>query len=126
MANEPRRTYFDSFKKYIVNNYRSNLNDRDEELLQVIADDYSVKEIKQAVAYCKSEKTDSLVYLQKALAEKYYQNTKVGIEPKWLNQEFKSEPLDEEDKEWCRKFYKKYCDSEEEYQKRLKDNGLVD
>lgn len=41
-------------------------------------------------------------------------------------QNVKYEPLDEEDKEWCRKFYKKYCDSEEEYQKRLKDNGLVD
>ena len=36
----------------------------------------------------------------------------------------KSEPLDEQDKEWCRRFYKKYCDTEEEYLRRLKENGV--
>lgn len=30
----------------------------------------------------------------------------------WKN--IKHEPLDEEDKEWCRKFHKKYCDTEQE------------
>jgi len=34
------------------------------------------------------------------------------------------EPLDENDKEWCRNFYKKYCDNEEEYRERLVRNGL--
>ena len=32
--------------------------------------------------------------------------------------------LTEKDKEWARSYYKKYCDTEEEYHKRLKENGL--
>ena len=32
------------------------------------------------------------------------------------------EPLDKEDKEWARKYYKKYC--EEEYQEKIKKLGL--
>lgn len=34
------------------------------------------------------------------------------------------EPLDEEEKEWARNFYKKYCDTEEEYKEKLKKIGL--
>lgn len=41
---------------------------------------------------------------------------------RWDN--IKSKPLDEEDKEWWRCFYKKYCDTEEEYHERLVRNGL--
>lgn len=36
----------------------------------------------------------------------------------------KDEQLSEEDKEYARSYYKKYCDSEEEYHKKLKENGL--
>lgn len=34
------------------------------------------------------------------------------------------EPLDDEDKEWARNYYKKYCDTEEEYQLRIKELKL--
>lgn len=34
------------------------------------------------------------------------------------------EEFTEEDKEWYRGFYKKYCDTEEEYHKKLIKNGL--
>lgn len=40
--------------------------------------------------------------------------------------ESKSEPLNEEDKKWCRGFYKKYCDTEEECQRKILEVGLVD
>lgn len=41
---------------------------------------------------------------------------------KW--KEIKVELLTKEDKEWCKNFYKKYCDSEEEYHERLVKNNL--
>lgn len=40
----------------------------------------------------------------------------------WEN--LKKEPLDEEDKKYAREFYKKYCDTEEEYQERIERLGL--
>lgn len=40
--------------------------------------------------------------------------------------ESKSEPLNEEDKKWCRGFYKKYCDTEEECQRKILEVDLVD
>ena len=36
------------------------------------------------------------------------------------NSKIKPESLDDEDKEWARNFYKRYCDSEEEYYKKIK------
>ena len=41
---------------------------------------------------------------------------------KW--KEIKVELLTKEDKEWCKNFYKKYCDNEKEYHERLVKNNL--
>lgn len=38
--------------------------------------------------------------------------------------DLKYEPLSEEDKEWARGFYKKYCETEKEYHEKLIRNGL--
>ncbi len=119
-----RSVNLNKFITYVETNYRTNLNSMDYEILKEIAKEYPAQEIKLALDYCKGKKTNSLIYLQDALNKKYYQNEQVGIVPSWIDEELKAEPLDEEDKEWCRKFYKKYCDNEEEYHKRLKDNGL--
>ena len=63
--------------------------------------------------------------MQDALKNKYYQQkAEKEYEPSWLNLEIESEELDEEDKERARAYYKKYCDTEEEYHERLRDNGL--
>ena len=119
-----RRVRFDKFIIYIQENYRINLNSQDYEILQEIADNYSPKEIMLAIEYCKQKKTDSLFYLQKTLIKKYYQNEKQVELPNWLENEMKSEPLDEEDKKWLRNFYKKYCDTEKDYYEKLRINGL--
>ena len=120
-----RRVNFEKFIDYVQENYRIKLNDIDYEILHEIANTYSREEIKLALDYCKEKKTDSLIYLQQALKQKYYQNEKISIVPKWLDMEIKAEPLTEEDKEWVRYFYKKYCDTEEEYKQRLIENDLV-
>ena len=101
------------------------LNAKDYEFLQEIADNYTAEEIINAITYCKEKKSDSLIYLQDALKNKYYQQkAEKEYEPSWLNLEIESEELDEEDKERARAYYKKYCDTEEEYHERLRENGL--
>lgn len=117
-----RPVRFEDFINYIQENYRANLNSRDYEILEIIANNYASKEILKALKYCKEKKVDSLLYLQDALMKKYYQDE--AEVPNWFIEEIKSESLSEEDKEWCRNFYKKYCDTEEEYQERLIRNGL--
>lgn len=126
MGEGTRRVRFDEFITYIQENYRINLNSRDYEVLQTIADNYSAKEIMLAIDYCKQKKTDSLFYLQDALTKKYYQSEKQVDVPNWFEDEIKTEPLSEDDKKWLRNFYKKYCDTEEEYYEELKINGLED
>ena len=125
MGTGTRRVRFDKFIDYIQENYRTRLNSIDYEFLQEIADNYTAEEIMNAISYCKEKKSDSLIYLQDALKNKYYQQEKTtSEEPKWFKEELKAEPLDEKDKEWARSYYKKYCDTEEEYHKRLKENEL--
>lgn len=118
------RARFDKLVIYIQKNYRAQMNGKDYEFLKEIADNYSSEEIFKAIEYSK-QKSDSLVFLQKVLKFKYYQKVKEEvIEPEWFNKKIEQEELSEEDKEWARSYYKKYCDSEEEYHKRLKENGL--
>ena len=125
MGTGTRRVRFDKFIDYIQENYRTRLNPKDYEFLQEIADNYTADEIMNAITYCKEKKSDSLIYLQDALKNKYYQQEKtISEEPKWFKEELKAEPLDDEDKEWARAYYKKYSDSEEEYHERLRENGL--
>lgn len=125
MGTGTRRVRFDKFIDYIQENYRTRLNPRDYEFLQEIADNYTAEEIMNAITYCKEKKSDSLIYLQDALKNKYYQQEKtISEEPKWFKEELKAEPLDDEDKEWARAYCKKYSDSEEEYHERLRENGL--
>ena len=125
MGTGTRRVRFDKFIDYIQENYRTRLNPKDYEFLQEIADNYTAEEIINAITYCKEKKSDSLIYLQDALKNKYYQQEKtISEEPKWFKEELKAEPLDAEDKEWARSYYEKYCDTEEEYHERLRDNGL--
>lgn len=125
MGTGTRRVRFDKFIDYIQENYRMHLNPKDYEFLQEIADNYTADEIMNAITYCKEKKSDSLIYLQDALKNKYYQQEKtISEEPKWFKEELKAEPLDEEDKERARAYYKKYCDTEEEYHERLRENGL--
>ena len=125
MGTGTRRVRFDKFIDYIQENYRTRLNSKDYEFLQEIADHYTADEIINAISYCKEKKSDSLIYLQDALKNKYYQQkAEKEYEPSWLNLEIESEELDEEDKEWARSYYKKYCDTEEEYHERLRENGL--
>lgn len=118
------RARFDKLVIYIQKNYRAQMNGKDYEFLKEIADNYSSEEIFKAIEYSK-QKSDSLVFLQKVLKFKYYQKaTEEAIEPEWFNEKIEQEELSEEDKEWARSYYKKYCGSEEEYHKRLKENGL--
>lgn len=125
MGTGTRRVRFDKFIDYIQENYRTRLNSKDYEFLQEIADNYTAEEIINAITYCKEKKSDSLIYLQDALKNKYYQQkVEKEYEPNWLNLEIEQEELSEEDKEWARSYYKKYCDSEEEYHKRLKETRL--
>ena len=125
MGTGTRRVRFDKFIDYIQENYRMHLNAKAYEFLQEIADNYTAEEIINAITYCKEKKSDSLIYLQDALKNKYYQQEiKKDHEPSWLNLEIESEELDEKDKKYARSYYKKYCDSEEEYHKRLKENRL--
>lgn len=121
---EARRVNFDKLTEYIQKNYRSNLNERDYEILQAITNTYSNNEIKLAIAYCENNATDSLMYLQKCLKQGYYKKITGDNPPSWFEEDLKPEPLDKEDKEWMRNFYKKYCRTEEQYYQRLKENGL--
>lgn len=124
MGTGTRRVRFDKFIDYIQDNYRTRLNPKDYEFLQEIADNYTAEEIMNAITYCKEKKSDSLIYLQNTLKNKYYQQEKImSEEPKWFKEELKAEPLDDEDKEWARTYYKKWCDNEEDYHKKLKANG---
>lgn len=127
MENKPRRVRFEKFIDYIQKEYRQCvLNNKDYEILEKLSKEYSANEIKQALDYCKNQKTDSLVYLEKCLLNKYYEQDGIVDVPEWIQHPeiCKSEPLSEEDKEWARGFYKKYCDTEKEYYERLKANGL--
>ncbi len=125
MSQGPRRVRFDKFVDYIQKNYRMHLNSRDYEMLQAIADDYNADEIMKAIEYSKNRGSDSLIYLQDALKNKYYQSQKEEEKgPDWLEKEVKKEPLDEEECEWARSFYYKYCDSKEEVEKRIEELGL--
>lgn len=127
MEKQSRRVRFENFIDYIQKEYRQCvLNGKDYEILEKLSKEYSAQEIKLALDYCKKQKTDSLIYLEKCLINKYYEQEEKNNDPEWMqNPELcKSGPLDEKDKEWCRYFYKKYCDTEEEYQKRLLENGL--
>ena len=120
MSQGPRRVRFDDFIDYIQKNYRMHLNSKDYEMLKAIADTYNSEEIMKAIEYSKNRGSDSLIYLQDALRDKYYQSqAKDEKKPEWLDKEVKKEPLDEEDKKYAREFYKKYCDTEEEYQERI-------
>ena len=122
MSQGPRHVRFGDFIDYIQKNYRMHLNSRDYEMLETIANNYNSEEIMKAIEYSKSRGSDSLKYLQDALREKYYQSQKVEEKgPEWLEKEVKKEPLDEEEKEWARNFYKKYCDTEEEYKEKIKE-----
>lgn len=125
MSQEPRRVRFDDFIDYIQKNYRMHLNSKDYEMLQAIADTYNADEIMKAIEYSKNRGSDSLIYLQDTLRNKYYQSQKEEEKiPKWLKEEVIKEPLDEKDKEWARNFYKKYCETEKEYQEKIKNLGL--
>ena len=65
--------------------------------------------------------------LKHNIKEKMKDNVTINIEKADLTNEelaTKINELSEEDKEWARSYYKKYCDTEEEYHKRLRDNGL--
>ena len=118
------RARFDKLVIYIQKNYRAQMNGKDYEFLQEIVDNYSSEEIFKAIEYSK-QKSDSLVFLQKVLKFKYYQKSKEeAIEPEWFNEKIEQEELSEKDKKYTRSYYKKYCDTEEEYHKRLKENGL--
>lgn len=118
------RARFDKLVIYIQKNYRAQMNGKDYEFLQEIVDNYSSEEIFKAIEYSK-QKSDSLVFLQKVLKFKYYQKAKEeAIEPEWFNEKIEREELSEKDKKYARSYYKKYCDSEEEYHKRLKENEL--
>lgn len=125
MSQEPRRVRFDDFIDYMQKNYRMHLNSKDYEMLQAIADTYNADEIMKAIEYSKNRGSDSLIYLQDTLRNKYYQSQKEEEKtPKWLKEEVIKEPLDEKDKEWARNFYKKYCETEKEYQEKIKNLGL--
>lgn len=118
------RARFDKLVIYIQKNYRAQMNGKDYEFLQEIVDNYSSEEIFKAIEYSK-QKSDSLVFLQKVLKFKYYQKAKEeAIEPEWFNEKIEREELSEKDKKYARSYYKKYCDTEEEYHERLRDNGL--
>jgi len=118
MSREPRRVRFDDFIDYIQKNYRMHLNSKDYEMLETIADAYNAEDIMKAIEYSKNRGSDSLIYLQDALKNKYYQDKKQEEKgPEWLDNKVQKEPLDEEDKEWVRNYYYKYCDSKEEAEK---------
>lgn len=121
---EARRVNFAKFTDYIQKNYRKNLNECDYKILQAITNTYSNNEIKLALDYCKDKGTDSLIYLQKCLKQGYYKNNNENKTPSWFEEDLSGDSLDEEDKEWLRNFYKKYCRTEEQYYQRLKETGL--
>jgi len=125
MSQEPRRVRFEKFVEYIQENYRMHVNSKDYEMLETIAKDYSAEEIMKAIEYSKSRGSDSLIYLQKVLKNKYYQVQKEEEKtPEWLDTEIKCELIDEEDKEWARNYYYKYCDSNEEAEENIKKLNL--
>lgn len=112
------------FINYIQTTYRTRISAIEYEKLMNIAKEYDREELLQAVDYCKNKGTDSINYLEKTLANKYYKSN-LGIElPKWCDEELIAQPLDEEEKEWARNFYYKYCDSVEEAEARIKENCL--
>lgn len=122
-----RRVRFDDFIDYIQTNYRMHLNSKDYEFLEEISENYFADEVMKAIEYCKSKKSDSLIYLRDALSNKYYENQSKtnAIEPKWLNQEINSErKLTKEDKMFAKYFYNKYCATKEEYKEKLEKYGL--
>lgn len=118
-----RRVRFDDFIDYIQKNYRMYLNSKDYEFLQEISENYFADEIMNAIDYCKKKKSDSLIYLRDALSNKYYEEQgSKKIEPRWLNQEIVPElKLTKKDKVFVKYFYHKYCDTEEEYQEKIKN-----
>ena len=114
-----------SLLKYIQENYRHVLLKEDFKIINSINDNFSNSEIIKGIEYCLSRKTNSLKYLEKTLKNKYYET--VEPLPSWLNETTVSEPLTEDDTEWAnwsRDFYYKFCDTKEEAEKRIRENGL--
>lgn len=111
MEKKPRRVRFEKFVDYIQKEYRQCvLNSKDYEILEKLSKEYLAKEIKQALDYCKNQKTDSLVYLEKCLVNKYYeQEETIGI-PKWIQHPeiCKAEPLTKEEQKELEEILKKY------------------
>lgn len=116
-----RRVRFGEFVDYIQKNYRMNLNSIDYELLTKIADDHSANEIMQAITYCKKKGQDSLVYLQKALVGKYYQENNSNSIPGWMNENIEKQPLDDSDIEYFQDFYQRYCGDEEILKEKIQE-----
>ncbi len=110
METKQRRVNLNKLITYIEKNYRTNLNERDYEFIKTIADSYLSKEIKLAIDYCKNKKTDSLVYLQDALAKKYYINKKQETVPNWIsNSELcVSDPMTKQEEKELENILKKY------------------
>lgn len=103
---DTRRVAFDKIVDYVQGNYRKNMNNRDYEYLVQIYD-FDFEDIKNAVEYCKSKNTDSLVYLLKALKEGY---AKKQICPSWMDKELKKEPLSDKELLEVKELYKEFYD----------------
>ncbi len=127
MEKKLHQIQFDLGVDYIQREYRKSIfYPKDYETLEKIFNKYSAQEIVQAIQYCKKQNTDSLIYLEKCLFNKYYESVKSSKVPEWIqNPELcKQSFLNEADKEWARKFYKKYCETADEYEKKIMRNGL--
>lgn len=113
-----------SLLKYIQENYRHVLLKEDFKIINSINDNFSNSEIIKGINYCLTKKTNSLKYLEKTLENKYYEMSSVSASPPWFYENIVAEPLIANEKEWGRNFYYKYCDSTEETEKRIRENGL--
>lgn len=98
----------EKFIDYIQKNYRSSLVPVDYEIITEIADNYPREEIIKAMNYCKSKKSNSLMYLKDALSKKYYEDLDNSIVPDWMNKDLKAEPLSDEEKQEMEELLKEF------------------
>ena len=85
--------------EYIEQNFRKTLYRMDFEILENISEqNYSERQIIEAVKYCNEHNTDSIRYLQKVLL-----NQKQEVKTSWLDKKQTKESLNAEDKKWAEK-----------------------
>lgn len=101
-------------------NYRTILSPYDYEIIEkyILPKNYTEKKLNEAISIAKSQCKDSLKYLV-AILNNMPKNTMEAWQEKL--ESTKNDKLSKEDYEYAVDFYRRYCDTEEEFRKKIKE-----